>query len=191
MREPIATAPALTVATSAVAGPTMFGISNAQLVQHSFNGLPPLKADSPMSSGGILRPVSRASSIGGGGTLSSLKSSSGSGASSPAASVKRNSSSSSFGSSSDRRSVFYTDPVPDSDQSSRIHVWPAHCDEDDKVRNSCSFGEAAWLQWCATFVAYRYRVRSPTRDMSGSSTPYVTPGGLGIVCLDATGSTRR
>ncbi|KFB41117.1 hypothetical protein ZHAS_00008576 [Anopheles sinensis] len=115
MREPIATAPATGAAT-------MFGISNAQLVQHSFNGgLPPLKADSPMPSpAGILRPVSRASSVGGaatGGTLDSVKSSSG--ASSPAASVKRNSSSSSFGSSSDRRSVFYTDPIPDSDQSSR------------------------------------------------------------------------
>ncbi|XP_058119932.1 uncharacterized protein LOC131282752 [Anopheles ziemanni] len=114
MREPIATAPAT--------GATMFGISNAQLVQHSFNGgLPPLKADSPMPApAGILRPVSRASSVGGGvagGTLGSMKSSSG--ASSPAASVKRNSSSSSFGSSSDRRSVFYTDPIPDSDQSSR------------------------------------------------------------------------
>uniref|UniRef100_A0A4Y0BJ41 Uncharacterized protein n=1 Tax=Anopheles funestus TaxID=62324 RepID=A0A4Y0BJ41_ANOFN len=107
MREPIATAPALTAGTAA----TMFGITNAQIVQ-SFNGLPPLQGDCPPAGGQpcIVRTVSRASSIGGAGTLRSLKSIGGSGASSPVTSVKRNSSSSSFSSSSERRSVFYTDP---------------------------------------------------------------------------------
>ncbi|XP_050076605.1 uncharacterized protein LOC126563868 [Anopheles maculipalpis] len=112
MREPIATAPALAagnvVAPSTAA--TMFGITNAQIVQ-SFNGLPPLQGDCPpVGQPCIVRTVSRASSIGGAGTLSSLKSIGGSGASSPVTSVKRNSSSSSFSSGSERRSVFYTDP---------------------------------------------------------------------------------
>uniref|UniRef100_A0A182M3H1 Uncharacterized protein n=1 Tax=Anopheles culicifacies TaxID=139723 RepID=A0A182M3H1_9DIPT len=119
MREPIATAPALTagnvVAPSTAT--TMFGITNAQIVQ-SFKGLPPLQGDCPPQPC-IVRTVSRASSIGGAGTLRSFKSIGGSGASSPVTSVKRNSSSSSFSSSSERRSVFYTDP----EQSSTVSAY--------------------------------------------------------------------
>uniref|UniRef100_A0A182QG42 Uncharacterized protein n=1 Tax=Anopheles farauti TaxID=69004 RepID=A0A182QG42_9DIPT len=122
MREPIATAALLTagsvVAPSTAAATTMFGISNAQIVQ-SFNGHP-LAGDCPPVplQPCLVRTVSRASSIGGtggtGGTgPDSLKSARGgsSGSSSPVTtSVKRNSSSSSFSSGGDRRSIFYTDP---------------------------------------------------------------------------------
>uniref|UniRef100_A0A182NUM5 Uncharacterized protein n=1 Tax=Anopheles dirus TaxID=7168 RepID=A0A182NUM5_9DIPT len=127
MREPIATAALLTagsvVAPSTAAAATMFGISNAQIVQ-SFNGQHPLAADCPPSAASVgplqpclVRTMSRASSIGGpgGGTLlGSLKAAArggSSGSCSPVtASVKRNSSSSSFSSGGDRRSIFYTDP---------------------------------------------------------------------------------
>ncbi|XP_049533340.1 uncharacterized protein LOC125949905 [Anopheles darlingi] len=127
MRAPTVTATTVTVAPAA--GGTMFGITNAHLVQSLSGpastgtiGLPPIKADSPTgpvqltSSGGTGRvKVNRASSVCGPGPgmmlVSSLKASSRSGTSSP---VKRNSSSSSsFGSSSDRRSIFYTDTEPE------------------------------------------------------------------------------
>ncbi|XP_052892934.1 uncharacterized protein LOC128300783 [Anopheles moucheti] len=139
MREPIATAPALTAGNVVVpsTAATMFGITNAQIVQ-SFNGLPPLQGDCPPAAGQpcIVRTVSRASSIGGAGTLRSLKSIGGSGASSPVTSVKRNSSSSSFSSSSERRSVFYTDP----EQSSTTEA----AEKDDVMTNddSCSTSDA-------------------------------------------------
>uniref|UniRef100_A0A182P5W4 Uncharacterized protein n=1 Tax=Anopheles epiroticus TaxID=199890 RepID=A0A182P5W4_9DIPT len=121
MREPIATAPALTagsVVMGAVApspaASTMFGITNVQIVAQSLNGgLPALQAsDCPPT---IVRAASRASSIGGGTFATLRKAGSGgggrtSGTSSPVTSVKRNSSSSSFSSGGDRRSVFYTDP---------------------------------------------------------------------------------
>uniref|UniRef100_A0A8W7P3W2 Uncharacterized protein n=1 Tax=Anopheles coluzzii TaxID=1518534 RepID=A0A8W7P3W2_ANOCL len=126
MREPIATAaPALTAGNvaSVIVAPstaaTMFGITNAQIVQ-SFNGLPPLQADCAPAAA-IVRAASRASSIGGAGRPSLKSSAAGSsGTSSPVTSVKRNSSSSSFSSGGDRRSVFYTDPEQSSTLSERF-----------------------------------------------------------------------
>ncbi|XP_058056412.1 uncharacterized protein LOC131207799 [Anopheles bellator] len=131
MRAPVvATAvTTVTVAPPSVGG-TMFGISNAHLVQSLSGpamaaagsaagsvGLPPLKLDSPTGTGGSVRTkVNRASSICGPGPgmmlVSSLKSS---GArNSTGSPVKRNSSSSSsFAGSGDRRSVFYTDAGPE------------------------------------------------------------------------------
>uniref|UniRef100_A0A2M4B9D4 Putative gpi-anchored adhesin-like protein pga55 n=2 Tax=Anopheles marajoara TaxID=58244 RepID=A0A2M4B9D4_9DIPT len=153
MRAPTVTA-VTTVTVAPATGGTMFGITNAHLVQSLSSGpastgtigLPPIKADSPTgplqltSSGGTGRAkVNRASSVCGPGPgmmlVSSLKASSRSGTSSP---VKRNSSSSSsFGSSSDRRSVFYTDTEPE--QSSKTQTSKQY---DGMVNDeSCSASE--------------------------------------------------
>uniref|UniRef100_A0A1S4HCL4 Uncharacterized protein n=1 Tax=Anopheles gambiae TaxID=7165 RepID=A0A1S4HCL4_ANOGA len=163
MREPIATAPALTAGNvaSVIVAPstaaTMFGITNAQIVQ-SFNGLPPLQADCAPAAA-IVRAASRASSIGGAGRPSLKSSAAGSsGTSSPVTSVKRNSSSSSFSSGGDRRSVFYTDP----EQSSTTEAAEKY----DTMTNddSCSTSDACTGATDTTDAGAAKRTKQPQQE---------------------------